>query len=175
MPTPTRSWRHRIGRIPAAAVASITGVVGYVLRNSTPSRFMISAIASTIFMRPLLCSRRQAKRLAAELFGDQIPAERGVMRGAVSVAVAALDGLGIEHGARAAGLEQMVDRADAEPRNERLVSAVADAVEIAEAFAARRTVEDLADVLAMQCARRVHFRRGFRQSQLKGDGFHRAA
>jgi hypothetical protein len=52
MPTPTRSWRHSIGRIPAAAAASITGVVGYVLRNSTPSRFMISTIASTIFMRP---------------------------------------------------------------------------------------------------------------------------
>src|SRR3989441_3860869 len=50
MPTPTRSWRQRPGRIPIAATASIRGVVGYVLRNSTPSRFMISAIASTTFI-----------------------------------------------------------------------------------------------------------------------------
>src|SRR5437867_12652008 len=50
MPTPTRSWRQSTGRIPVAATASIRGVVGYVLRNSTPSRFMISAIASTTFI-----------------------------------------------------------------------------------------------------------------------------
>jgi hypothetical protein len=50
MPTPTRSWRQSTGRIPIAATASIRGVVGYVLRNSTPSRFMISAIASTTFI-----------------------------------------------------------------------------------------------------------------------------
>ena len=49
IPTPTRSWRQSTGRIPAAAAASMIGVVGYVLRNSTPSRFMISAIASTTF------------------------------------------------------------------------------------------------------------------------------
>src|SRR6266568_8416408 len=36
--------------MPAAAVASMTGVVGYALRNVTPSRFRISAIASTIFI-----------------------------------------------------------------------------------------------------------------------------
>src|SRR5262245_36299294 len=50
MPTPTRSCRHSTDRIPAAAVASMTGVVGYALRKSTPSRLRISATASTIFM-----------------------------------------------------------------------------------------------------------------------------
>jgi hypothetical protein len=39
--------------MPRAAVASMTGVVGYALRNETPSRFRISAIASTIFISGL--------------------------------------------------------------------------------------------------------------------------
>ena len=50
IPTPTRSWRQIMGRIPAAAAASITGVVGKQLRNSTPSLFKISAMASIVIM-----------------------------------------------------------------------------------------------------------------------------
>src|SRR4029077_14007611 len=100
MPTPTRSWRQSTGLIPAAAAASIIGVVGYVLRNSMPSRFMISAIASTTFISclpwergapppsRLPCERADAcapavtvdrvglgsdpHGLPAELFGDEV-------------------------------------------------------------------------------------------------------
>src|SRR5262245_12143208 len=50
IPTPTRSCRQSTGRMPAAAAASMTGVVGYALRYSTPSRLRISATASTTFM-----------------------------------------------------------------------------------------------------------------------------
>jgi hypothetical protein len=64
------------------------GVVGYVLRNSTPSRFMISAIAvddlhvaspwrrgAPLDSMRTRCAvlRRQAERLAAELFGRSDP------------------------------------------------------------------------------------------------------
>ena len=48
IPTPTRSCRHITGRIPAAAQASITGVVGKQDRYSTPSLLSISAIASMV-------------------------------------------------------------------------------------------------------------------------------
>src|SRR5262245_21491229 len=165
MPTPTRSWRQSTGRIPAAAAASITGVVGYVLRSSTPSSFMISASASTTFIPSLLCV---AHGLLAELLGDEVPAERGVVRGAVRVAVIALDRLGVHHGARAAALEEAVDGADAEARDEGLVAAVADPIELAEPFAARGAVEDLADVLTVKGPGRVDFRRGLGQPELQG-------
>src|SRR5262249_53804936 len=179
MPTPTRSWRQSTGRIPAAAAASITGVVGYVLRNSTPSRFMISAIASTTFIAvPLslvLAARPEPHRLAPELLGDEVPAECRVMRRAVRVAMESLDRLRVEHGAGAAALEQAVDGADTEPRDERLVAPVADAVELRESFTPRRPIEDLADVLPVECSRRVDLGGGLGQPELERHGVGRTA
>ena len=58
MPTPTRSCRQMIGLIPAEAAASIMGAVGKQLKNSTPSRLRISAIASTTLIFFLLCGDR---------------------------------------------------------------------------------------------------------------------
>src|SRR5260370_24623112 len=49
MPTPTRSGRQRTGRMSALAAASMTGVVGYALRNSVPSVLRMRAMASTTF------------------------------------------------------------------------------------------------------------------------------
>src|SRR5438876_5261467 len=48
--------------MPTAAVASMTEVVGYALRNVTPSRFRISAIASTIFISDLRCVPSNAQQ-----------------------------------------------------------------------------------------------------------------
>ena len=42
--TPTRSWRQMTGLIPAAAAASMIGVVGKQKRVETPSFFRISAM-----------------------------------------------------------------------------------------------------------------------------------
>src|SRR5262252_3965783 len=92
------------------------------------------------------------------------------MRGAVGVAEIALVGLGIHDGARAAALEEAVDGPDAEVRDEGLVAAVADPIELAESFAARRAVEDLADVLTVERPGRVDFRRGLGEPELKGHG-----
>src|SRR5437867_911160 len=192
MPTPTRSWRQSTGRIPAAAAASITGVVGYVLRNSTPSRFMISASASTTFISGsfwrrgsapsrLPCEhagcrlRSEPHGLTAELFGDEVPAERRVVRRAVSVAVAALDRLRVEDGTGAAALEQAVDGADTLPRDVGLVAPVAGAIELGEALRACRSVEDLADVLAVERARRVDLGAGLGQPELQGHRIRGAA
>src|SRR5206468_11896241 len=52
-----------------------------------------------------LRTRAESQRLTAELLGDGIPAERSVMRGAVDVAMATLDRLRLQHGARPARLE----------------------------------------------------------------------
>jgi hypothetical protein len=49
IPTPTRSWRQMMGRMPPWAADSSTGVVGKQLKYSTPSRFSISVMASTVF------------------------------------------------------------------------------------------------------------------------------
>src|SRR5260370_31388104 len=49
MPTPTRSGRQRTGRMSALAAASMTGVVGYALRNSVRSVLRMRAMASTTF------------------------------------------------------------------------------------------------------------------------------
>src|SRR5215510_14544638 len=134
---------------------------------------MISAIASTIFIglspqsvaapRPAgpqprdslrralpwkkeSGARRKAQGLPSELLGDDVPAERRVMRGAVHVAMATLDRLAVEDGACAAPLEQPVDGPHAEACHESLVAAVAQPVELRERLAARGPVEDLADV-----------------------------
>ncbi len=56
IPTPTLSWRHMIGLIPALAADSIIGVVGKQLKTSIPSLFKISAIMSTVFIKQLLFS-----------------------------------------------------------------------------------------------------------------------
>src|SRR6266851_3383175 len=55
--TPTRSWRQITGRTPAAAAASMIGVVGKQNRVEMPSRFRISVIASmtSIGVAPLGC------------------------------------------------------------------------------------------------------------------------
>src|SRR5438093_11547448 len=65
---------------------------------------------------PLERSRgwRESEGLAAELLGHEVPAERGVVRGAVDVAVAALDRVRVQDRARATALEQSVHRAHAE-------------------------------------------------------------
>src|SRR2546427_12035375 len=107
---------------------------------------MISAIASTTFTvcspfvgssrpagpqpreglrlaLPLERSRgwRESEGLAAELLGDEVPAERGVVRGAMDVAVTALDRVRVQDRPRATALEQSVHRANAQPGNEGLV------------------------------------------------------
>ena len=74
--------------------------------------------------------------MTAELFGDEVPAERRVVRRAVSVAVAALDRLRVEDGTGAAALEQAVDGADTLPRDVGLVAPVAGAIELGEALRA---------------------------------------
>src|SRR5882724_9996316 len=96
-------------------------------------------------------SRWEAEGLTAELFGDEVPAECCVVRGAVNVAVAALDRFCVQHGT------------DAESRDEGLVSTVAGAILVREGLASRGSVEDLLDVVAVQRARRVHFGRGLGQ------------
>src|SRR6185295_8139989 len=154
---------------------------------------MISAIASTIFIGSLLLiaaprpagpqprdglrralrkkesgARRKAQGLPSELLGDDVPAERRVVRGAVHVAMTALDRLAVEDGARAAALEQPVDGPHAEPRHERLVAAVAQTIQLREGLAARGPVEDLPDVAPMQRAGGVHLGGGLGQPQLHG-------
>src|SRR5262245_45247610 len=106
---------------------------------------MISAIASTIFigLSPESGARRKAQGLPPELLGNDVPAERRVVRGAVHVAMAALDRLAVEDGVCAASLEQPVDGPHAEPRHEGLVAAVAKTVQVREGLAARGPVEDL--------------------------------
>src|SRR5262245_11060076 len=91
-------------------------------------------------------ARRKAQGLPPELLGNDVPAERRVVRGAVHIAMAALDLFAVEDGARAAALEQPVDSPHAEPRHEGLVAAVAKTVQFREGLAARGPVEDLLDV-----------------------------
>ncbi|MNC87405.1 hypothetical protein D3C83_31290 [compost metagenome] len=55
MPTPTRSCRQMTGLMPAAAAASITGVVGNDGRMLMPSSFSISAMASMVRMAVRSC------------------------------------------------------------------------------------------------------------------------
>src|SRR5262245_29263747 len=62
MPTPTRSWRQSTGRISALATASISGVVGYALRNSAPSILRMRAMASMTFTDRLLSRSAVALR-----------------------------------------------------------------------------------------------------------------
>src|SRR2546423_1927170 len=47
---PVRSWRTMIVRMSASAAASISGLTGYPIRQSTPSRLRISATAAATFM-----------------------------------------------------------------------------------------------------------------------------
>src|SRR5262245_60151151 len=101
MPTPTRSWRQSTGRMPAVAAASMTGVVGYVLRYSTPSRFRISAMASPTCMVCLLLGLRRVG-LTIAVFGadgifgptrrtrSQRMSHRGSTRTGVTIAAKAL-------------------------------------------------------------------------------------
>src|SRR5258705_12209368 len=96
-----------------------------------------------------LRSDPQPHGLPSELFGHEVPAQCGVVRGCVRVAMTALDRLRVEDGARAAALEQAVDGAHAEPRDECLVAAVADAIEPRETPAPRRPGGGLAAVLPM--------------------------
>src|SRR5207237_394569 len=164
-------WSATSATATSAGISTMTGPPRPIFKR-LKARRMPSPTPCEHAMRAL---RREAKRLAAELFCDEVPAERGVMGSAVGVAMAALDRLGIEHRARAAGFEQAIDRADAEPRDEGLVPTVADAVELAEPFPARRPVEHLADVLPMERPRRVHFGRGLGQPELERDRIRRAA
>jgi len=91
--------------------------------------------------------RWEAEGVAAELFGDEVPAEGCVVRGAVHVAMAALDWFCVQHGAGPAPFEEPVDGTDAEPRDEGFVSTVAEPIQLRERLAPRRSVEDLLDVL----------------------------
>src|ERR1700675_2458433 len=114
----------------------------------------------------LLCGS-QSQGLATELFGPNVPRERGVMRGRVSVTMKALDRLRLHHRAGAAALEQPVDGLHAELGHERLVAAVAGAIGLVRRLTARGLVEQLADVVALERAGRVDFRRRLGQTQLE--------
>src|SRR5712692_11515676 len=50
MCSPMRSWRTMIVRMSASAAPSMIGLTGYPIRNSTPSRFRISAMALVTFI-----------------------------------------------------------------------------------------------------------------------------
>src|SRR5207244_27667 len=67
----------------------------------------------------------ESQGLTAELLGHDVPAERRMVRGAMNIAMAALDRLRLQHGPRAAPLEQPVDGPDTEPRDEGLVAPIA--------------------------------------------------
>jgi len=62
-----------------------------------PSRLLARLIALGAWWEP--------QGVAAELFGDEVPAECCVVRGAVHVAMAALDRFCVQHGAGAARFE----------------------------------------------------------------------
>src|SRR5207237_5906539 len=78
-----------------------------------------------------------------------------------------LDRLGFEDAARAARFEEPVDGLHAELDDEGLVAAIPRAVPVGERLAARALVEDLADVGALERARRVHFGRRLGDAQLQ--------
>src|SRR5213593_1938683 len=86
----------------------------------------------------------------------------------------ALDRVRLQHGAGAAGLEQPVHCLNAEPAQEALVATVAGAIQFSERLPAHALLDDLADVLLMDRARRVHFGRSFGQPQLHRDGLGRS-
>src|SRR5579884_1981056 len=71
MCTPTRSWRQITGRMPAAAAASMIGVVGKQNIVEMPSRFRISVIASmtSIGVAPFLESRGERSATSPSLRG----------------------------------------------------------------------------------------------------------
>src|SRR4051794_38373067 len=96
MPTPTRSWRHSTGRMPMAAAASMTGVVGYALRKDTASRFRISAIASTIFIcrgriHLAIMRRHAAAVLVLLTLALAMPAVAAAFGGIPSVGITVVD------------------------------------------------------------------------------------
>src|SRR5262245_36869935 len=161
---------------------------------------MISAIASTIFIglspqsvaapRPAgpqprdslrralpwkkeSGARRKAQGLPSELLGDDVPAERRMVRGAVHVAMTALDRLAVEDGARAAALEQTVDGPHAEPRHERLVAAVSQTIQLREGLAAHGPIEDFPDVAPVQRAGGIYLGGSLGQPELHSHGFRR--
>src|SRR5260370_11273859 len=82
MPTPTRSGRQRTGRMSALAAASMTGVVGYALRNSVPSVLRMRAMASTTFTvgAPLTFRLGDEHRNAARGLGLVFLVRRGTPR-----------------------------------------------------------------------------------------------
>src|SRR5207244_4743175 len=80
----------------------------------------------------------ESQGLTAELLGHDVPAERRMVRGAMNIAMAALDRLRLQHGPRAAPLEQPVDGPDTEPRDEGLVATIASPVQLGERLASGR-------------------------------------
>lgn len=110
----------------------------------------------------------ETEGLPAELLGSDVPAERGVMGGAVDVAMEPLDRLRLENAPGAAGLEQPVHGLHAEPRDEGLVATVARAIQRRERISSGRPVEHLVDAVPMERAGRVHFGRGLRETQPRG-------
>src|SRR5579883_3026269 len=71
MCNPVRSCRTMIVRISASAAASMIGFTGYPIRNSTPSRLRISAIARATLMVPLLLLTASLL-IIAQVFSDPI-------------------------------------------------------------------------------------------------------
>jgi hypothetical protein len=114
--------------------------------------------------------RGKAEDLTTEVLRDEIPAERRVVRGAVNVAMTALDRLRVQDGTRAAPFEQAVNGPDTEPRDERLVATVPGAVQVGKGLAPRRPVEDLADVVPVQRAGRVDFGSSLGEPELQRHG-----
>src|SRR5262249_25406325 len=129
----------------------------------------LTSAARSPCQSPSLCGLRVQRQAPIEL-GRDVPAESGVGRCRVRVSEQPLDRLRVEHGARAACLEEASHGLDGQLDDERLVAKVACAVYRRERLTPRGLVEHLVDVVAMERACRLHLPRRLGQSELKRDG-----